>query len=157
MKATELRIGNLITITENEKEALFNSLNVVLESDILEVSKIDKDELILIIQDINDGSEEIEFYYENVKPIPITEEWLLKFGFEKEADFFSKEINLIGVITSMDLVIPGTLWDHDTYIMKYTLHRTELLKHFKYIHELQNFYFALINQELEIKKSKDEK
>ena len=70
-------------------------------------------------------------------PIPLTEEWLTKFGFELiEGNFhlyangFSLDIN--GSITKF--------WVNETIV------------DIKYVHQLQNLFFALTGEELKIKK-----
>ena len=76
-----------------------------------------------------------------LKPIPLTEEWLIKFGFEycdmrKEYRF--------------DNYCCVTLWASG--LIDFTI---ENIEHFevsvKYVHELQNLYFALTGEELTIK------
>ena len=66
------------------------------------------------------------------KPIPLTEGWLLKFGFEKK----------IG-------------WDDLIYHVKNNVDLYEFLSgyeyydfHIKHVHQLQNLYFALTGEEL---------
>ena len=76
MKANELRIGNFVA-TEG--------------IDFVEVSKIDADFGICykIPQEFG------QFYpYKEVEPIPLTEEWLMRFGFKP----FSKDFQKNGVI-----------------------------------------------------------
>ena len=75
-----------------------------------------------------------ECYFENLNPIPITEEWLLKFGFEK-CEYLKNT------------------WDNGSIIisLKYDIFYYELLNgtvDIKYIHQLQNLYFALTGKEL---------
>lgn len=76
--------------------------------------------------------------------IPITEEWLLKFGFEKDEDYFSKESYHLRIFEASpnrkayfysgnDHVSGGNL---DAVIM--------------FVHQLQNIYFALTGEELEL-------
>jgi len=67
------------------------------------------------------------------KPIPITEEWLLKAGFEKdETDWWY--IDDFGV----------KRYDNDCFVF-YTLNTI-----IKFLHQLQNLYFALTGEELTI-------
>jgi len=72
---------------------------------------------------------------EEIEGIPLSEEWLLKLGFEKENDFKHPNapmyfINVRGKLTCF-------------------LHN---LSHgnIKYVHQLQNLYFALTGEELTI-------
>lgn len=84
--------------------------------------------------------------YSDLIPIPLTEEWLLKFGFI--------EINEFSIAKTYCLVIDG--------IIKYKIHKGIDLDYFvmpneynpikfKYVHQLQNLHFALTGQELTIK------
>jgi hypothetical protein len=77
---------------------------------------------------------------EEIQPIPLTEEWLLKFGFEKEKpDYLWWRLN--GVTIN---VFNGEAYKLNTG--GYTFYR-----HFKHVHQLQNLYFALTGEELTLK------
>jgi hypothetical protein len=106
MKATELRIGNLVWEDYGgEYEVLMISPNYVdLVKPFLSLSGR---------YDIN-----------SLKPIPLTEEWLLKLGFVWVEDI---------------KILKGYL---DDYIDGNS--NTQL----KYVHQLQNLYFALTGEEL---------
>lgn len=91
--------------------------------------------------------------FELIKYIPITEERLLMFGFDKmDRDcFFQKELN-----DFMILII--TLLANDEYLIsiRCIISRTEIegitaIKKDKYVHSLQNLIFALTETELTIK------
>ena len=74
----------------------------------------------------------------NILPIPLTEEILLKFGFEKqhnEDDFdywFKKDF------------CDDILWEHSEGFC----HNLNYGGDIKYVHQLQNLYFALTGEEL---------
>jgi hypothetical protein len=118
MKASELRIGNLVYY---RKEAY----NVVL---------IAED---LIKVDIGYGAVQrfeknpiISPNIDELKPIPLTEEWLLKFGFEQmDLHRFNLEISILST-------------DRGMYF------QTTIIN---YVHQLQNLYFALTGNELNLK------
>ena len=93
------------------------------------------------------------------KPIPLTEEWLVKLGFEKLKEYDDGENIIIqygkSIIVGDDthdekLVISlpfnhceiGDYQDDSAYILNITI---------DYVHQLQNLYFTLTNKELEIK------
>ena len=81
----------------------------------------------------------------DLKPIPLTEEWLLKWGFFKEKELtFTKEINENKQF-SIVLYKNTNNWTFPYY------HKVNTLTSFKYIHQLQNLYFALTGEELKIK------
>lgn len=81
----------------------------------------------------------------DIEPIPLTKEWLLKCGFE-------------GRELSLDIVNIGFMEaDVDTErvwiglsVGKY-VEECNLLPDLHYVHQLQNLYFALTGQELELK------
>jgi hypothetical protein len=70
-----------------------------------------------------------------IEPIPITEEWLLRFGFEKTSlHYFKKD----SVILSFE----------DYFYECFLGNKLVIINH---IHQLQNLYFALTGKELELK------
>ena len=87
---------------------------------------------------------------EDIEPIPLTEEWLLKFGFVEKGIYFEKwklriepfilteNIFCVRLITSPIFVV---------YIIPYS---SIEMSNIKYVHQLQNLYFALTNEELTI-------
>ena len=116
MKAQELRIGNWIeTLSGMEQcvDVLCDSVNTK------------------SIEGIN---------YGEINPIPLTEEWLVKFGFEKRRYIHE------GIIFGKD-----EFWDLEYYIAHdiYEISQLEI-DNLKYVHQLQNLYFALTGNELEI-------
>jgi hypothetical protein len=83
------------------------------------------------------------------KPIPLTEEWLIKFGFEKD-DVFDKFFTYLPI---HDLCMDKLSFRvNEGFICYEGIKYRTLLKNIQYVHSLQNLYFALTNQELEIKK-----
>src|SRR5690606_18175024 len=79
----------------------------------------------------------------NIKPIPLTEELLLKCGFVKT-----------GVLTlSFENFLFEICLDGDDFVkQQYTLRiNVCFVIKVKYLNQLQNLYFALTGQELEIK------
>jgi hypothetical protein len=115
MKATELRIGNYV----NNKERLdvVTCLEYVTFEDITNVR----------------GQ-----YYEVFipEPIPLTEEWLLKFGFESDEIEWWNGILSIGICKEGLRYLPTEKINFRVGIV------------LQYVHQLQNLYFALTNEEL---------
>lgn len=76
---------------------------------------------------------------ETAEPIPLTAEWLERAGFEREAETVWRHKNSQHVyettINEYVYRVPGTS-----------------LTIIKYVHQLQNLYFALTNQELDFTK-----
>jgi hypothetical protein len=68
-----------------------------------------------------------------INPIPITEEWLVRFGFEHEETEYSNFQNKDGV----RLFFHNGVWNYSS-----------LNTVIKSVHQLQNLYFALTGEEL---------
>ena len=111
MKANELRAGNWVQ--RNEKQYRCVSDTIVL---------------------FDNGQIEL-------KPIPLTEEWLLRFGFRKSEGRFGNQyhIDYFGIYTD----VRG----------KYCFCFDALIKSVEFVHDLQNLFFALTGQELTIKEA----
>lgn len=83
------------------------------------------------------------------KPIPLTEEWLLKFGFERK--FFNKEETPRWINKSFYMFIDAVWYitfKRDGYVSFIAFDC--FLKDLRYVHQLQNLYFALTGKELEV-------
>lgn len=88
-------------------------------------------------KDILEGeNKDIRVWSMIYKPIPLTNEWMLRFGFEKDED---------GNFETIDVLIQ--YWDHKNQFYYVTNHGC-LCKVIKYVHELQNLYYALTGEEL---------
>ena len=85
--------------------------------------------------------------YDEIEAIPLTEEWLLKFGFEKNFE------NLIEILINKNQSLHFD--ETDNFMSLYIPINHEFIylvfKHIKYVHQLQNLFFALTGEELEIK------
>jgi hypothetical protein len=121
MKASELRIGNWI-YSDEYKEMQLTAYNIY-QYDLM-----------------SRGCKVSEYYYA-LKPIPLTEEWLIKMGFYKDEDISYRYYFDFGwaVILAYDLddncVRIGDSWDFAKAI---------------YVHQMQNLIYALTNEELTI-------
>ena len=126
MKGNELRIENLVDLGNRIAK-------------VIEISQ-----LACVVVDLEETQDTIEDY-DRIRPIPLTEEWLLKFGFEinrqtkeenniwrcySEEGFF--EVEQIGTSFFLD--------DNHCYGTK-----------IDYVHQLQNLFFALTAEELTFK------
>lgn len=82
-------------------------------------------------------------YWDNFESLPITEEWVLKFGFEYNAPFFTK--NKLSINKNYYRDGSGDYNGFNCVLI------CETKKHFinlTYVHQLQNLYFALTGKEL---------
>jgi hypothetical protein len=84
------------------------------------------------------GIAECTINLEDVKPIPLTEEWMLKFGFEYS-----------------DLNGDSGLWKIPPFQIygKYNQFLYDYRLDVNYVHQLQNLYFALTYEELQTDES----
>ena len=130
MKTNELRIGNYVQITERIG---FPSLK---NSKYYQVSRIGN----TFIRVEDDKVNDIEVS-RNIKPIPLTEEILLKCGFDKLP--FNNQFSInIG-----DTPCVAVKYEDGSVFFIGVL----TLKNIDSFHQLQNLYFALTGEELEIK------
>ena len=75
------------------------------------------------------------------KPIPLTEEWLFKFGFDKDKNGLFKLFNESEVPILFNKDLNGWTCDGINFSVNGT----------QYVHQLQNLYHALTGEELTIK------
>ena len=117
METKDLRIGNYVSYLGEPQEVLGMDKTQVYIKPFNFVLFLDIDE---------------------VEPIPLTEEWLLKFGFERiSGNLFGIEEYLIDVNDFSFYKTPNCF---DSF----------LLANLKHVHQLQNLYFALTNEELKL-------
>jgi hypothetical protein len=145
MDARELRIGNFIQRRDLGNETI--RWETVLE---LRKNKIHTSGPIMVIND-----------YSDVEPIPITEEWLLKFGFEKQIDYQQREEEW-GILSKSNQRMALGIYNHtgEKYLDYWcATFREDVgcgwsdLNDIEYVHQLQNLYFALTGEELSINKN----
>lgn len=94
----------------------------------------------------------IDYY----KPIPLTEEWLLRFGFKKEelvedgVKWFEMHIiNRLRFLTS-DFPLKKQFNEEEELWLE-DVDCNIFVRDIKYVHQLQNLFFALTGKELELK------
>jgi hypothetical protein len=140
MKANELRIGNWV---------------------------YDYDEELIIVSGISYGyvysSKLGETTLARIKPIPLTEEWLVKFGLVYDgSNFFYDYLNNDSINETLSLETTGGIDDLGTieigiFSAKFdnwgVIEDTMInctLKHIKYVHQLQNLFYILNGKDLEL-------
>jgi hypothetical protein len=132
IKITDLRIGNYIQ--ELECEPYYFQVE--------EISKFVGYELWVKLRN---GSIKTK----NPEPILLTEEWLLKFGFNK--DYKEGYIGIDTNNTDFVLSEPKVLGDFQNhYAFEFKSGGWSKFNEFEYVHELQNFFFALTKNELSV-------
>lgn len=122
MKAEELRIGNLVLYQGDPK-------------------------IIVGITEEHPYIDDITFDYldwDEIKPIPLTEEWLLNLGFttDPKHHVLCYDLGLLSIELPNKFHSSGRAYFNSWAILN------EMPKH---VHQLQNLYFALTGQELVIK------
>lgn len=128
MKANELRIGNFVTIAHETNAPIIEVLSIANK--------------FVNVFGGNSGYD-IDFCL----PIPLTEEWLLKFGL-KDASGYGKATGDTYALSIGRFELVTVDWSDKWHFVG--------LKGAKYIpiksvHQLQNLYFALTGEELEVK------
>jgi hypothetical protein len=126
IKHNELRIGNVIMYEEASFDINSESVKSISQLKVTAVKSLPT-------------KEKGEQFYKDIKPVPLDKKWLLKFGFE----IYKYRANTFG--------LNGYSFDLD----KMSLHNdlpadcnkiNEI--DLKYIHQLQNLYFALTGNDL---------
>lgn len=121
MEEKQLRIGNLIHV-----ERFGINIPVIIER----------------------GSEIDNCKIDNYNPIPLTEEWLVRFGFAW-IDFEEENPEFLGFIYRNEILFSSGK-STEFGIVRYKC-KTIGYVDIKYVHQLQNIYFALTGQELTLK------
>lgn len=159
MEVKELRIGNYVKAIqgnfETNKMWIKEKDHIYSNNDCVEITAKG-------LVDIEDGLIKVE-------PIPLTKEWLIKFGFYKRLNeagaynmfAYRKKIKttwssyLYFIIDDENKSISGfDIRDIEAYKYEYKAKQTTYPvnnKTVKYVHQLQNIYFALTGQELTLK------
>ncbi len=118
VQANELMIGNLVNL-------------VSLDGDVLEIEIMASD-----IEFCDENENDFNICY---KPILITGEWLLKFGFKHALSGMEKF-----PLKTINRMKADSLTEYELCIGVENLWLTKI----KYIHQLQNLYYALTGEEL---------
>lgn len=122
MNASELRIGNIVFEPLNENKRAFEVYELYHEK----------------------GYDKINHFNAiNFEPVALTEEWLLKFDVRKRFDTAYIPCYSEDCSCAYDLVFD--LIKEEPNVLVYNF------KKIKYVHQLQNLYFALTGEELQIK------
>ena len=122
IKIEELRIGNYICVNNNGHPCRVTELTT----------------MSCTVESIKENNKEP--YVKTMNTIPLTEEWLLKFGFEKKKGYYDRYYYRID---GMDIRIDGDMFETEVGECLY--------KSIKYVHQLQNLFFAHNDQELTMK------
>ena len=132
VSVTDLRVGNWIMDRGNKAwqiDCWEHSTKVAAKEPIIGICDFTKK-----LMHGHPLTEEVDF----LKPIPITEEWLLKLGFNKTGGTYEFIDGLVELVF------------HKGEVFEVIEGQWQSFKHIKYIHQLQNLYHALTGSELQI-------
>lgn len=128
MKATELRIGNLVHGISTGANGV--RLPNTLTNFVVHTIEFWGCEVYMLGDNPAQQKELPEFKYFDLAPIKLTEKWLVRFGFEQRSyDILMKN--------GVSFVERNGVW-----------HLSGYEKTINFVHELQNLYFALTGEEL---------
>lgn len=148
MKAEELMIGNIIL---SGKHQLVGYVKSIFGDDVLLEDKL--------------TGEEWQPELKDCAGIPLTEEWLVKFGFTRHCRvkvLNAYEYTLRIDETNLDIEVQqGYQGDNNRFRVNLSVDGEEYaeepqsinnawLNHIRYVHQLQNLYFALTGEELKL-------
>jgi hypothetical protein len=95
------------------------------------------------------GRRDLYYRTKHIKPIPLTEEWLVKFGFEWSVRHQAyKKARFVYVI---DFYKEHPQYENSACFLNREHRSGDCLVCLEYVHQLQNLYFALTGQELTLK------
>jgi len=134
MKETDLRIGNWFKTFEIDKDH---------GEEYFQIESFSQNKEKTLGVEFRNGS--CWSIVELIDPIPLTEEWLVKFGFEvkpnRAYEKYWKDFGDMAILVDEDL---------EFYIHAES-YEGETLRKVEHVHTLQNLFFALTGEELEIK------
>lgn len=125
MEKPELRVNNLV-----------GSLLKALPNNFFTVSEVGDT---MKIYDV--AGETHYFYIDDLEPIPLTEDWLIKFGFNNHETFWSKTWGTNGVV----IITYSQVYKSFMYQLAQSVDKS-----ISTVHQLQNLYYALTGEELTI-------
>ena len=130
VQANELRIGNLLYYSEGDTIGYMVVSNITKNS--------------FVAEPLNQKSEDCNNFQEGFNPIPLTPNILEKCGFTKNKEWAILYFNPRMGIRFYDFNYAECDIIQDQHFVAFKN------SHMKYLHQLQNLYFALTNEELNI-------
>lgn len=123
MESNELRIGNLIVHDDDSERQEY---------------------VVSITYDDETGLRFINgLVSEDIKPIPLNEDWLIKFGAKKNGDIYHISLSNLKAEIHFEYYPNGVAVIRSDFAEL-------ILDPIEHVHQLQNLYFALTNTELEL-------
>lgn len=140
MKASELRIGNIVARIDRSKKIHLPVVSHPMQ--ILEIKLFNCQ-----YYHYNENPALVKEWYKSdlndIAGIPLTEEWLVKFGFERYCGDYVKNGVHIGEHEE---------WEGET-TFKFSIGDIVSFKsiNIKYVHQFQNLFYSLVGEELTLK------
>lgn len=119
MKAEELRIGNLVLI-DGETRQISGIIGELIYAHHTDAHKV-----------LNAP--------DSVFGIPITEDWLIKFGFENQSEHLYRRVTNDFAFAFSITRVSNNSWAFPMFAIRRPI---------KFVHELQNLYFSICDEEL---------
>ena len=153
MNPIELRIGNIVSIENETYWPKIKNIPMVVTG----MHQVVQDSTAIYSIDLEHLERKKNTYYESysqfqkfVKPILLTEKWLLRFGFKKYETAMIKSYNYIktkdGAYQIMvNSALPTLFCIEDLQLI------------IRYVHELQNLYFTIYKEEISLDQNDEEK
>lgn len=132
MKASDLRLGNYLIDEDGE---IFKVCSIFLNHPLYKDCVFGENNLVSCIY--------------TIKPISLTEEWLLKFGFIKDDNgnyWIDLQTHYLELVSSNEHYYPVYVQVPE---MSHEEEQRVSMNRIVYVHQLQNLYFALTGKELE--------
>ena len=145
IKANELRFNNIVMSKLNHKQQSVHE-PIIYKIDQIKDFKAEVSQLKYPLRTTH-------FKYDELIGIPLTEEWILRLGFNEVYKYNENNRGLVrmGVSSKMNnLEISNTIFTFDSEPSK-LVYLSGLKQDIKYIHQLQNLYFMFTGEELIIK------
>lgn len=134
MDRKELRIGNLVSTIYGVRK----------------IESIEQTSLSTLIDGCRMALR--SFSFSDIRPISLTEEWLLKFGFERTKVPMKWDIEYIDYRMGQFVlfILPKGVVEVEFCAAHNKIEERGYLRAIKYVHQLQNIIFSLTGQELEM-------
>jgi hypothetical protein len=132
MNERDLRIGNLVSYGVN-----------IVPIRSIHTESVLKNEVTVYVE-LNEKLQNYCLNINEIEPIPLTEEWLIKMGFEIKQGLISYDKGKLCLYFGETILSgeKGRTYFNSWAILEHTP---------KYVHTLQNLYYALCGEELTIK------
>lgn len=145
MKSSDLMIGNLVTVNNPENWPLLKDVPLIVEgvNKCKPIEGIENTDYNVQLFDNSDfktrysATKTFSQFICFIEPIKLTEDWLLRFGFEKY-EFDNGDLNQYRYNNRLIIIRDGKFTDYGTST------------NFEYVYQLQNFYYAVTYKELVI-------